>query len=449
MSNPLIGKNIPENLGQKREENAMMQNRPDVSTMCRTAPSLFDMTVQIFNRAADYLNLDMGMRKILTRCHRELVVNFPVVMDDGSIEVFTGYRVQHNTSRGPAKGGLRYHPHVSLDDVRALAMLMTFKCAVVKIPYGGAKGGVTCDPTKLSHREIQALTRRYASEISVVIGPEEDIPAPDVGTNARVMAWIMDTYSMHKGFSVPGVVTGKPVEVGGSIGREEATGRGVYLTIEEAAKVKGIDLSQAKVAIQGTGNVGATVARLLAQRGAAIIAISKSDSGIYHPTGIDVEGTLTYVRENRTLKGCPGGEPITNEALLELDCDILVPAAIENQITSENADRIKAQIVAEGANGPTTPEADQILSEKDIMVIPDILCNAGGVTVSYFEWVQSREAYFWSLDEVNARLKQVMTGSFQEVHEVAVKYGVDLRKAAYILAIDRVKSAYELRGIYP
>lgn len=426
-----------------------MQNRPDVSAMCRTAPSLFDMTVQIFNRAADYLDLDMGMRKILTHCHRELVVNFPVVMDDGSIEVFTGYRVQHNTSRGPAKGGLRYHPHVSLDDVRALAMLMTFKCAVVKIPYGGAKGGVTCDPTKLSHREIQALTRRYASEISVVIGPEEDIPAPDVGTNARVMAWIMDTYSMHKGFSVPGVVTGKPVDVGGSIGREEATGRGVYLTIEEAAKVKGIDLSQAKVAIQGTGNVGATVARLLAQRGAAIIAISKSDSGIYNPTGIDVEGTLSYVGKNRTLKGCPGGEPITNEALLELDCDILVPAAIENQITLENADRIKAQIVAEGANGPTTPEADQILSEKGIMVIPDILCNAGGVTVSYFEWVQSREAYFWSLDEVNARLKQVMTSSFQEVHQVAAKYGVDLRKAAYILAIDRVKSAYELRGIYP
>jgi len=426
-----------------------MSSRLEGKFACRTAPSLFDMTVQMFHQAADYLNLDPGMRKILTHCHRELVVNFPVVMDDGRVEVFTGYRVHHNLSRGPAKGGLRYHPHVSLDDVRALAMLMTFKCAVVKIPYGGAKGGVTCDPTRLSNRELQALTRRYASEISLLIGPEEDIPAPDVGTNARVMAWIMDTYSMHKGFSVPGVVTGKPIEVGGSIGREEATGRGVFLTIEEAAKVKGIKLEQARVAIQGIGNVGATAAKLLTGRGCTIVAMSKSDGGIYNSEGLDVNQVLAYVARNKTMTGCPGGEPITNRQLLELDCDILVPAAIENQLTLENADKVKAKLVAEGANGPTSPEADQILSDKGIMVIPGILCNAGGVTVSYFEWVQSREAYFWSLEEVNARLKEIMTSAFKEVYQVANQYGVDMRKAAYILAIDRVKSAYELRGIYP
>lgn len=426
-----------------------MHNGSEEKSACRTAPSLFDMTVQMFHSAADFLNLEPGMRKILTHCHRELVVNFPVVMDDGKIEVFTGYRVHHNTSRGPAKGGLRYHPHVSLDDVRALAMLMTLKCAVVKIPYGGAKGGVTCDPRKLSKRELQALTRRYAGEISILIGPDEDIPAPDVGTNAQVMAWIMDTYSMHKGFSVPGVITGKPVEIGGSIGREEATGRGVVITIEEAARVKGVDLEKARVAIQGTGNVGATVARLLVQRGATIIAVAKSQGGVYDTAGLNVDHVLEYMAENKTLKGYPKGTPVTNQELLELDCDILVPAAIENQITLENADRIKAKIVAEGANGPINPEADRILSQKGIMVIPDILCNAGGVTVSYFEWVQSREAYFWSIEEVNARLKEIITSSFREVCQVADRYGVDLRKAAYILAIDRVKSAYELRGIYP
>ncbi|AEG58842.1 Glu/Leu/Phe/Val family dehydrogenase [Desulforamulus ruminis] len=426
-----------------------MHKQDAQESACRTALSLFDMTVQMFHSAADYLSLEPGIRKILTHCHREFVVNFPVVMDDGSIEVFTGYRVHHNTSRGPAKGGLRYHPHVSLDDVRALAMLMTLKCAVVKIPYGGAKGGVTCEPGKLSKRELQALTRRYASEISLLIGPDEDIPAPDVGTNAQVMAWIMDTYSMHQGFSVPGVITGKPVEIGGSIGREEATGRGVFITIEEAAKVRGIELEKARVVIQGMGNVGATVAKLMIQRGATVVAISKSQGGVYNAEGLNLDQVLEYVAENKSLAGYPGGEAVTNQELLELECDILVPAALENQITRENADKIKAQIVAEGANGPTTPKGDQILNQKGILVIPDILCNAGGVTVSYFEWVQSRDAYFWSIGEVNARLKEIMTASFKEVYQIAGRYGVDMRKAAYILAIDRVKSAYELRGIYP
>ncbi|MFZ5592134.1 MAG: Glu/Leu/Phe/Val family dehydrogenase [Bacillota bacterium] len=420
-----------------------------MSTCAIPEGSLFDMTVQMFNRAADCLHLDEGYRKIMTTCQRELVVNFPVVMDDGRIEVFTGYRVQHNTSRGPAKGGIRFHPHVSLDDVRALAMLMTFKCAVVKIPYGGAKGGVTCHPASLSRRELERLTRRYASEISILLGPEEDIPAPDVGTNARVMAWLMDTYSMHRGYTVPGVVTGKPLEVGGSAGREEATGRGVFVTILEACRVKGIDIKNARAAVQGTGNVGGTVARLLQQEGCRVVALSKSDGGVYNPHGLDVNDVLAYVQQNRTLQGYPQGEAISNCDLLELDCDILVPAAIENQLLAGNAPRIKAQIVAEGANGPTTPEADAILTDRGILVIPDILCNAGGVTVSYFEWVQSRDAYFWTEREVNARLKRIMTDSFQEVLHTAQKYNVSMRQAAYILAIERVRAAYELRGIYP
>jgi glutamate dehydrogenase (NAD(P)+) len=397
------------------------------------------------------LGLDQGLIEILAHPKRELTVNFPVRMDDGTTRVFTGYRVQHNDARGPSKGGIRYSLAASLDEVRALAMWMTWKCAVVNLPYGGAKGGVVVDPRALSDGELERLTRRYASEIDIVIGPMHDIPAPDMGTDARVMAWIMDTYSMHHDFSIPGVVTGKPIEIGGSQGRVEATGRGVLFTTQEACKDQGIQLRGATVAIQGFGNVGGVAARLLSDAGANVIAISDADGGLYNPKGLDIEELDT-----RRLPGGRFGdltgiehEKITNAELLELPVDILIPAAIEGQITARNAANIKAQMIIEAANGPTTAEADSILAERGIYLVPDILANAGGVIVSYFEWVQDLQSFFWEESEVNDRLRRLAVRSFDEVTAVARQRDLRLRDAAYVVALQRVGDAIKLRGIYP
>ena len=395
------------------------------------------------------MNISEGINARLRICERELIVNFPVRMDDGTLKVFTGYRIQHNDTRGPSKGGIRYHPDVTLDDTRALAALMTLKAAVVNIPFGGAKGSVTCNPKVLSLSELEKLTRRYASEISILIGPESDIPAPDIGTNPQIMAWIMDTYSMNKGYSVLGVVTGKPIEVGGSRGRAEATGRGCMICAKLTAKHLGISLEGATVAVQGFGNVGATSGKLLAKEGCRIIAISDSTSGIYNPNGLDVEDASRYKKEKGTVVGFKDAENITNPELLGLECDILVPAAIEGQICKDNAASVKARVIIEGANGPTTTEADSILNENGILIVPDILANAGGVVVSYFEWVQGLQASFWSEQEVNQRLEQVMDNAFQEVLEISQREKTDMRTAAYMLAIDRVASAMMIRGIYP
>ncbi|HEY8198693.1 MAG TPA: Glu/Leu/Phe/Val dehydrogenase [Candidatus Limnocylindrales bacterium] len=402
-----------------------------------------------FDIAADRLDLDPGLRQVLREPRRELIVHFPVKMDDGSVKVFTGYRVQHNLGRGPAKGGLRYHQDVTLDEVKALAMWMTWKCAVVGIPYGGGKGGVVVDPKKLSMREIEGLTRRFATEISVLIGPERDIPAPDVNTNAQTMAWIMDTYSMHVGYTVPGVVTGKPVSLGGSEGRNEATARGCIFTVVEAARHLGMDLTTAKVAVQGFGNAGSIAAQLVAAEGATVVAVSDSSGGIHDPAGLDIERVIGWKKEHGTVVGFPGATAISNAELLEIACDILIPAALENQLTAENAGRVKASMVAEAANGPTTPEADAILHERGIFVIPDILCNAGGVTVSYFEWVQDLNRDHWSEAVVNAKLKEIMVKAFGEVLRLAQLHEVNNRVGAYLLAVDRVASATALRGLYP
>ncbi|MBI4736429.1 MAG: Glu/Leu/Phe/Val dehydrogenase [candidate division NC10 bacterium] len=408
-----------------------------------------DAALRLFNIAAEHLNLDSGIREKLKWPKRELTVHFPVKMDDGSIHVFVGYRVQHNVTRGPAKGGIRYHPDVTLEEVRALAALMTWKCAVVNVPFGGAKGGVRCDPKKMSLRELEGLTRRYTTEISVFLGPESDIPAPDVYTNAQTMAWIMDTYSMHKGYSVPGVVTGKPIAIGGSLGRKEATARGCVFTIQEAARELGLDLSRATAVIQGYGNAGSIAAMLLHELGVRIIAVSDSRGGAFNPKGIDPARALEHKGKTGTVATFPEADRIGNQELLELPCDLLVPAALEGVITKENAPRIKARILAEAANGPTTPEADPILFANNVYVIPDILANAGGVTVSYFEWVQNLEMLHWSEDDVNRRLRDIMTRSFQEVREIAAKERVDMRTAAYILAVGRVAEATLLRGVYP
>jgi len=389
------------------------------------------------------------MREMLSACKRELTVHFPVTMDDGSIRVFTGYRVQHNLARGPAKGGLRYHPAVDLDEVKALAMWMTWKCAVVGIPYGGAKGGVVVDPKALSRAELERLTRRFATEISVLIGPEADIPAPDVGTDAQVMAWIMDTYSMHMGYTERGVVTGKPISVGGSQGRNEATSQGVVYTIQEAARARNLELSGARVAVQGYGNVGEHAARILHSLGCRIVAVSDSRGGILRPEGLVPSEVSRYKQETGSVVGAPRTQPISNAELLEIDCDILVPAALEGQIHAGNAARIRATIVAEGANGPTAPEADAVLHQRGITVIPDILCNAGGVIVSYFEWVQAREALFWSLDEVNERLRGIIVPAYTKVASLAAEQDLPLRDAAYVLAVGRVAEATTTRGIYP
>ncbi len=409
----------------------------------------FAVATAQFDRAALYLDLDDGLRELLKTPKRQLIVSIPVKMDDGSLRVFEGYRVQHNVARGPGKGGIRYHPDVTLDEVKALAMWMTWKCATVNLPYGGAKGGVRVNPKELSRGELERLTRRYATEIAPLIGPDRDIPAPDVYTDAQTMAWIMDTISMFKGHTELGVVTGKPVELGGSHGRQEATARGCQFVIREACRTLGLALSGATVVVQGFGNAGSNVARFLHEDGARIIALSDSKGGIYNPHGIDPEAALAHKARTGALHGLPDTEAITNEELLELPCDILVPAALENQITRRNADRVRARLIAEAANGPTTPDADDILFERGIMVIPDILANAGGVSVSYFEWVQDQYGFFWPEDEVRRHLERIMTSAFHEVRATAERYRVDLRRGAYILAIGRVAEATRVRGIFP
>jgi len=399
---------------------------------------------------ADLIGLNGGIREMLKHPKRELTVNFPVRMDNGDLRVYTGYRVQYNMARGPTKGGIRYHPQVSLDEVRALAAWMTWKCAVVNIPYGGAKGGIICDPKNMSKAELERLTRRYASEISLIIGPEIDIPAPDVYTDSQTMAWIMDTYSMQKGYSVPGVVTGKPISLGGSEGRGEATGRGCAYTVREASKDAGVRVKGATIAVQGFGNAGMIASTLLHdEQGAVVVAASDSKGGVYKADGINPHALDEYKHKTGSVVGFPGTKPISNDELLESKVDILIPAALENQITGKNADKIQAKIVAEAANGPTLPEADTVLYQKKITVLPDILANAGGVTVSYFEWAQDIQGYFWPLAEVRQRLEHVMVQSYADVHKIAVERKVNNRTAAYVLAIQRVVDAIQTRGIYP
>jgi glutamate dehydrogenase (NAD(P)+) len=409
----------------------------------------FEIAMQQFDTAASFLKLEPWLHGVLKAPKRQLIVSIPTKMDDGTIHVFEGYRVQHNLARGPAKGGIRYHPDVTLDEVKALASWMTWKCATVGIPYGGGKGGVVCDPKRMSQRELENMTRRYASEISIIIGPERDIPAPDVYTNAQTMAWIMDTYSMTAGETVLGVVTGKPLPIGGSQGRNEATARGCQFVVREACKEKKITLRGAKVAVQGFGNAGSIAARLLHEDGASILAVSDSSGGIFNAKGLDIAAVEAHKERTGTLKGYAEADGITNERLLEMECDVLVPAALENQITAENAGRVRAKIVAEAANGPTTPTADDILHKNGVFLIPDILANAGGVTVSYFEWVQSLQSFFWEEKQVNEHLEKIMTRSFHEVLGIAKKHGVHMRTAAYILAVGRVAEATRIRGIYP
>ncbi len=403
------------------------------------------------DRAAARLHLDPGVAEKIKQTRRELTVHLPVKMDDGSIKMFTGYRIQHNTTRGPAKGGIRYHPDVDLDEVKALAMWMTWKCAVVNIPFGGAKGGVQCDPKTMSPHELENMTRRYIWEIAFMIGPDQDIPAPDVHTNPQVMAWIMDTYSTIKGYSVPGVVTGKPLELGGSLGRMEATGKGVFTVAGEAARHLNMSIDGARVVIQGCGNVGGTAAQYFDRAGAKVIGISDYQGGIYNPKGLNVAEALNCRNQYScfiTRKG-PGWEEITNQELLQLDSDILVPAAIETQNTDKNAPRIKAKLIVEGANGPTIPEADDILKDRGILIVPDILANAGGVTVSYFEWVQNLQELLWNEEEISDRLIRIMKKSFAEVWQLSQKEKIDMRTAALMLGIGRVAEATRLRGIYP
>jgi glutamate dehydrogenase (NAD(P)+) len=402
-----------------------------------------------FDLAAELLKLDAGLRHVLRTPKRVLEVSIPTKMDNGQVRVFTGYRVQHNVARGPAKGGIRFHPAVTLDEVKALASWMTWKCATVNIPYGGGKGGVICDPKKMSKSELERMTRRYASEILPIIGPDQDIPAPDVYTDAQTMAWIMDTYSMMQGYSVPGVVTGKPVSLGGSPGRNEATARGCLFAVEEACKVKKMSLRGATVAIQGYGNAGAIAAKLFAEKKAKIVAISDSRGGVHNSRGIDPLKALRYKERSGTVVGMPSTSRLSNEDLLTLKCDILIPAALENVITLDNADLIKAKIVAEAANGPTTPRADEILARKGIFVLPDILANAGGVTVSYFEWAQNLQGFSWSEQQVNAQLQAVIQRSFNDVYEIARRYRTHMRTAAYVLAIGRVADATLVRGLFP
>ena len=410
----------------------------------------YHMAVQQFEAAADKLALSEDMREILRKPKRELAVNFPVRLDNGRIKTFTGYRVQHNVNRGPAKGGIRYSPQVTLDEVKALAMWMTWKCAVVGIPYGGAKGGVICDPKGMSPSELERLTRRYTTEIAIIIGPHSDIPAPDVNTNSQVMAWIMDTYSMHHGYSVPAVVTGKPLSVGGSEGRMEATGRGVYITTREACKVLDIPLKGARVIVQGFGNVGSITARLLHEAGCRVVGLADVTGGYYNKDGIDVKIALRYSQEHGgLLKDLPHAERVEDKGILEMPCDILIPAALEGQLTEENAPRIQAKLIIEAANGPTTNEADAIFHQRGIPVVPDILANAGGVTVSYFEWVQDLQHFFWTEDEINARLERIMVRSFEAVEAKREEQNCDYRLAAYLLAVSRVAEATQVRGIYP
>jgi glutamate dehydrogenase (NAD(P)+) len=424
----------------------------DMSERIRHEPqteNAWTIALHQFEEAADRLHLDPSLRRVLRACKRELTVNFPVRMDDGSIREFVGYRVQHSIARGPAKGGIRYHPQVDLDDVRALAMWMTWKCAVVGLPYGGAKGGVACDPKELSARELENLTRRFTSEISILIGPDCDIPAPDVGTDAQVMAWMMDTYSMNVGHSVPAVVTGKPIAIGGTVGRREATGRGAAIIAREAARKFGVPLQGARVAIQGWGNVGANLGHFLKEMGCRIVAVTDARGGVYNARGIDPSNLSRYSEETGSVVGFPSAGALAGEDLFGVDCEILAPCALSGAITATNAPRVKAKMVLEGANGPTTPDADLVLRDRGIIVVPDVLANAGGVTVSYFEWVQDLQAFSWSESEIVDRLEQIMVRAFEAVVAEAETYKVDLRTAAQMLGVARVAEALQLRGIFP
>jgi glutamate dehydrogenase (NAD(P)+) len=401
-----------------------------------------------FEEAAARLKLDPSFVQIIKEPRRATIVKLPVGMDDGSFRVFTGYRVQHSIIRGPAKGGIRYHPDVTLEEVMALAAWMTWKCAVVNIPFGGGKGGIICDPSKMSKGELERLTRRYVADLIDVLGPESDVPAPDVNTNEQTMAWIMDTYSMHARHTVTSVVTGKPLALGGSAGRREATGRGVLFVVREAAKRIGLDLREARVVVQGFGNVGSVAADLLTKDGARVVGVSDVNGAIQNPNGLDIPALIRHVAETKTVVGFAGSTPVDGKKLLELPCDILIPAALENQITHVNASRIQARIIAEGANGPTTYQADKILNKAGVLVVPDILANSGGVTVSYFEWVQDRMGFFWREQEVNERLEHIMVNAFNDVARMADEHGVSFRVAAFMLAIKRVVDVIQVRGVY-
>jgi glutamate dehydrogenase (NAD(P)+) len=409
----------------------------------------FEIAKQQFNRAADYLDLEPSMRHVLQHAKRQLIVSIPVKMDGGDVQVFEGFRVQHNIARGPAKGGIRYHPNVTLDEVKALASWMTWKCATVGIPYGGGKGGVICDPKSLSRNELERLTRRYAFEIAPIIGPDRDIPAPDVYTDEQTMAWIMDTISMIRGHTELGVVTGKPISLGGSQGRGEATARGCLYALREACRLKGMTLKDSRVAVHGFGNAGANIARLVAEDGARVVAACDSKAGIYCESGIDVEGALKQKETTKSLAGLKGTKEVAPEDMIEVDCDILLPSALENAITMKNVGQVKAKIIAELANGPTTPGADRVLEDEGVFLIPDILANAGGVTVSYYEWVQDQYSFFWSENQINTTLEQTMNTAFKSVHETAQHYNTDMRTGAYILAVGRVAEATRVRGIFP
>ncbi len=421
--------------------------RPDKDTFL-AEENPFEAMMERFDHAAQLLNLDPGLYKVLRNPEKQIIVSVPVLRDNGEVEVYTGYRVLYNTSRGPAKGGIRFDLNVTLEEVKALAAWMTWKCALVNIPFGGSKGGVVCDPATMSMAELERVTRRYTSSIIETLGPDSDVPAPDVNTNERVMAWIMDTYSMHKRHTVTAVVTGKPVEMGGSLGRREATGRGCMIVTREALARLGMSLKGARVAVQGFGNVGSVSADLMAKEGAIVVAASDKSGAVYNPQGLDIADLLTWVRERRQVAGYPKAEAINKDQVLTVDCDVLVPAATENVITRKNAAQIKAKIICEGANGPTTAAADEILEKKGIVVIPDILANAGGVTVSYFEWVQDRGGYFWDEETVNRRLETIMTRSFNEVAATTEKYKVNTRIASYIVAVGRVAAMHRLRGMY-
>lgn len=412
-------------------------------------PNPYEMAVAQFEEAADRLNLDEDLRGILRMSKRELTVHFPVHMDNGRTRMFTGFRVQHNINRGPAKGGIRYDAAVTLDEVRALAMWMTWKCAVVDIPFGGAKGGVIVDPKELSENELEHLTRRYTTEISVLIGPASDIPAPDVNTNAQTMAWMMDTYSMHAGFSVPAVVTGKPLSIGGSEGRNEATATGAVAVMKMAADELKMPLSDLRVAIQGFGNAGAIAAEILHAEGIRVVAVSDRSGGVYDERGLDVPALLKHKQEHRIVTGFPGAQELSIQDTLEVPCDVLIPAATEGVLTKENAPRVQARIIVEAANGPTTPDADKLFFARGVRLVPDILANAAGVTVSYFEWVQDLQHFFWTEDEINARLERIMMRSFEAVEAKREEQNCDYRLAAYLLAVSRVAEATQVRGIYP
>jgi len=421
--------------------------RPDKQTFL-AEENPFEAMMERFDNAAQLLNLDRGLYKVLRNPEKQIITSVPIVRDNGEVEVFTGYRVLYNTSRGPAKGGIRFDLNVTLEEVKALAAWMTWKCALVNIPFGGAKGGVVCDPTTMSIGELEKVTRRYTSSIIETLGPDSDVPAPDVNTNERVMAWIMDTYSMHKRHTVTAVVTGKPVEMGGSLGRREATGRGCMIVTRESLAKLGMSLKGARIAVQGFGNVGSVAADLMAKEGAIIVAVSDKSTALHNPKGLDIQDLLTWAKEHRQLAGYPKAETIQHNELLTLDCDVLVPAATENVITSKNARNIKAKVICEGANGPTSANAVNMLEEKGIFVIPDILANAGGVTVSYFEWVQDRGGYFWDEETVNRRLEAILVRSFGEVMAMASRYKVANRIASYIVAVDRVAAMHRLRGLY-